>query len=142
MQAACGWAQLRKASTFIETRKQNFAYLKKKLDHLQDVIILPEATENSDPSWFGFPISIRRSSPISRFELVKALDENKIGTRLLFAGNLTRQPYMAGQTYRVASSLDVTDTVMNDTFWVGVHPALSEEMLDFVAVVLEEKLTA
>lgn len=142
MQAACGWAQLRKASTFVETRKQNFAYLKKKLDHLQDVIILPEATENSDPSWFGFPISIRRSSPISRFELVKALDENKIGTRLLFAGNLTRQPYMAGQTYRVASSLDVTDTVMNDTFWVGVHPALSEEMLDFVAAVLEEKLTA
>jgi len=142
MQAACGWAQLRKASTFVETRKQNFAYLKKELDHLQDVIILPEPTENSDPSWFGFPISIRRSSPISRFELVKALDENKIGTRLLFAGNLTRQPYMAGQTYRVASSLDVTDTVMNDTFWVGVHPALSEEMLDFVAAVLEEKLTA
>ncbi len=140
MQAACGLAQLKKAVSFIEARKSNFAFLKAELAGLEDRIILPEATPNSDPSWFGFPITITRKSPISRFELIQKLDEVRIGTRLLFAGNLVRQPSMADQAYRVASRLDVTDQVMYDTFWVGIHPALSEEMLSYVASVIRQNL--
>ena len=142
MQAACGLAQLKKAESFIEARKSNFAFLKGELAGLEDRIMLPEATPNSDPSWFGFPITITRKSPISRFELIQKLDEVRIGTRLLFAGNLVRQPSMADQTYRVAAGLDVTDQVMYDTFWVGIHPALSEEMLSYVASVIRQNLEA
>lgn len=142
MQAACGLAQLKKAESFVEARKSNFAFLKAELAGLEDRIMLPEATPNSDPSWFGFPITITRKSPISRFELIQKLDEVRIGTRLLFAGNLVRQPSMADQTYRVAAGLDVTDQVMHDTFWVGIHPALSEEMLSYVASVIRQNLQA
>ena len=142
MQAACGLAQLKKAESFVEARKSNFAFLKGELAGLEDRIMLPEATPNSDPSWFGFPITITRKSPISRFELIQKLDEARIGTRLLFAGNLVRQPSMADQTYRVAAGLDVTDQVMHDTFWVGIHPALSEEMLSYVASVIRQNLEA
>ena len=142
MQAACGLAQLKKAESFVEARKSNFAFLKAELAGLEDRIMLPEATPNSDPSWFGFPITITRKSPISRFELIQKLDEVRIGTRLLFAGNLVRQPSMADQTYRVAAGLDVTDQVMHDTFWVGIHPALSEEMLSYVASVIRQNLEA
>ena len=142
MQAACGLAQLKKAKSFVEARKSNFAFLKAELAGLEDRIMLPEATPNSDPSWFGFPITITRKSPISRFELIQKLDEVRIGTRLLFAGNLVRQPSMADQTYRVAAGLDVTDQVMHDTFWVGIHPALSEEMLSYVASVIRQNLEA
>ena len=102
--------------------------------------MLPVATEHADPSWFGFPITVKRSAPISRFELINTLDSKNIGTRLLFAGNLTRQPSMKGQKFRIADKLDVTDTIMNDTFWVGIHPALSEEMLAFVSEVMHEAL--
>ena len=140
MQAACGLAQLKKVESFIEARKSNFAFLKAELAGLEDRIMLPEATPNSDPSWFGFPITITRKSPISRFELIQKLDEVRIGTRLLFAGNLVRQPSMANQTYRVAAGLDVTDQVMRDTFWVGIHPALSEEMLSYMASVIRQNL--
>ena len=142
MQAACGLAQLKKAESFVEARKSNFAFLKAELAGLEDRIMLPEATPNSDPSWFGFPITVTRKSPISRFELIQKLDEVRIGTRLLFAGNLVRQPSMADQTYRVAAGLDVTDQVMHDTFWVGIHPALSEEMLSYVASVIRQNLEA
>lgn len=142
MQAACGLAQLKKAESFIEARKSNFAFLKAELAGLEGRIMLPEATPNSDPSWFGFPITITRESPISRFELIQKLDEVKIGTRLLFAGNLVRQPSMVDQTYRVAAGLDVTDQVMHDTFWVGIHPALTEEMLSYVASVIRLHLDA
>jgi CDP-6-deoxy-D-xylo-4-hexulose-3-dehydrase len=140
MQAACGLAQLKKADTFIAARKTNFKFLYEALSDLQDVITLPTATEHADPSWFGFPITVKRSAPISRFELINILDSKKIGTRLLFAGNLTRQPSMERQKYRIADKLDVTDTIMNDTFWVGVHPALSEDMLSFVSEVMREAL--
>ncbi len=109
MQAACGLAQLDKAPAFIAQRKANFAFLKERLRSCEEFLILPEATSNSDPSWFGFPITLRENSPVSRVDILQYLDQNKIGTRLLFAGNLTRQPYKAGQNYRVSGEL--TNTV-------------------------------
>jgi len=132
MQAACGLAQLEKAPSFIQKRKENFAFLRKHLAPCEEFLILPEATPNSDPSWFGFPITLRETAPVTRLELLKYLDSQKIGTRLLFAGNLTRQPYMIGQNYRVSGELTNTDRVMNQTFWVGVQPTLTEEMLGVV----------
>lgn len=140
MQAACGLAQLDKAASFIEKRKANFSYLKERLACCEEYLLLPEATHNSVPSWFGFPITLRENAPISRVELIKHLDELKIGSRLLFAGNLTRQPYMMGRNYRVSGLLKNTDIVMNQTFWIGVQPALSEEMLNFVCNTIKSVL--
>jgi CDP-6-deoxy-D-xylo-4-hexulose-3-dehydrase len=133
MQAACGLAQLEKAPQFIQARKDNFAFLKMRLKACEDFVYLPEATEHADPSWFGFPITLKENCPVTRLDLLTYLDQNKIGTRLLFAGNLTRQPYMVGANYRVSGLLTNTDDVMNNTFWIGVQPALTREMLDFVA---------
>ncbi len=137
MQAAVGVAQLDRLPGFIAARRSNFSYLRERLESLQDFVILPEATPDSDPSWFGFLITIRDSAPFERVDLVRYLDQNKIGTRLLFAGNITRQPYFAGREYRVASDLARTDTIMNNTFWIGVHPGLTTEMLGYVATKLE-----
>jgi len=131
MQAACGLAQLEKAPQFIQARKDNFAFLKDRLKDCEEFLHLPEATEHSDPSWFGFPITLKDSCPVTRLDLLTYLDQNKVGTRLLFAGNLTRQPYMSGAKYRISGDLTNTDNVMNNTFWIGVQPALSKEMLDF-----------
>ena len=133
MQAACGLAQLEKAPQFIQTRKDNFAFLKEHLKVCEEFVNLPEATEHSDPSWFGFPITLKANCPVSRLDLLTYLDQNKVGTRLLFAGNLTRQPYMRGAEYRISGDLTNTDNVMNNTFWIGVQPALTREMLDFAA---------
>lgn len=140
MQAACGLAQLGKADSFIRKRKENFAYLRNRLKSCEEFLVLPRATENSDPSWFGFPITLKKNAPVSRVDLLTYLDQNKIGTRLLFAGNLTRQPSMIGKHYRISGELTNTDVVMNNTFWVGVHPALSEEMLNYAASKLEQFL--
>lgn len=140
MQAACGLAQLDKAPTFIQKRKDNFKFLKERLASCEEFIILPEATENSDPSWFGFPITLKDNASVGRINLLQYLDENKVGTRLLFAGNLTRQPYMIGRKYRVSGELKNTDIVMNSTFWIGVQPALSEDMLDYTASKIESFL--
>jgi CDP-6-deoxy-D-xylo-4-hexulose-3-dehydrase len=140
MQAACGLAQLRKADFFIERRKENFKFLKKRLQSCEEFLVLPEPTAHSDPSWFGFPITLRDNSPVSRRELLDYLDQKKIGTRLLFAGNLTRQPYMIGRNFRVNGQLTNTDKVMKDTFWIGVQPALSEDMLEFAASSIENFL--
>ncbi len=140
MQAACGWAQLQKLDSFVAARKHNFTFLYDLLSDMQDILIFPECLPDSDPSWFGFPITLKRSAPLSRFELIAALDNAKIGTRLLFAGNLTRQPSMQGVAYRVSGTLENTDTIMHDTFWVGVHPALNEEMLTFVAGTIRQAL--
>ncbi len=137
MQAACGLAQLEKAPEFIASRKRNFRYLKKRLATLEEFLILPEATPNSDPSWFGFPITLREDAPVSRVDLLKFLDQNKIGTRLLFAGNLVRQPYFEGRKYRIADDLGNTETILNQTFWLGVYPGLNEEMFAFVAEKME-----
>jgi CDP-6-deoxy-D-xylo-4-hexulose-3-dehydrase len=137
MQAACALAQMDRLHGFIETRKANFYYLKERLSSLSEFLILPETTPNSDPAWFAFPISIRKDAAESRVELLKYLDQHKIDTRLLFAGNLTRQPYMIGRNFRISGTLENTDIVMNDTFWIGVYPGLTEPMLDYVANRLE-----
>jgi len=140
MQAACGLAQLAKAPWFIERRKANFAHLKKRLKNCEEFLILPEATANSDPSWFGFPITLRDNAPVSRLDLLSYLDQEKIGTRLLFAGNLTRQPYMEGRQYRISGDLTNTDFIMHNTFWIGVQPSLDKAMLDYSADKIEQFL--
>ncbi|MFT0171973.1 lipopolysaccharide biosynthesis protein RfbH [Paraburkholderia mimosarum] len=132
MQAACGLAQLESVDTFIAARKRNFTRLKEGLRKCEEFLLLPEATPGSDPSWFGFPITLKPNAGVSRVELLQYLDQQKIGTRLLFAGNLTRQPYMLDRTYRVSGELTQTDVVMNDTFWIGVFPGLNDAMLDYV----------
>jgi CDP-6-deoxy-D-xylo-4-hexulose-3-dehydrase len=133
MQAALGVSQLTKLPLFIQRRKENFAYLRQKLDDLQDLLVLPEATVGADPSWFGFPIGVRPGAPISRTQLTRALEAQKIGTRLLFGGNLTRQPAYQESEFRVIGDLRNSDFVMNSVFWVGVFPGLTTAMLDFVA---------
>jgi CDP-6-deoxy-D-xylo-4-hexulose-3-dehydrase len=140
MQAACGLAQLDKAPAFIQARKDNFTFLKIRLKTCEEFMYLPEATEHSDPSWFGFPITLKENCPVSRLDLLTYLDQNKVGTRLLFAGNLTCQPYMVGKNYRISGDLTNTDNVMNNTFWVGVQPSLTNEMLEFVAQKIENFL--
>lgn len=140
MQAACGLAQLEKANDFVAARKKNFAFLKERLKSCEEFLHLPQATEHSDPSWFGFSMTLKSNAPFSRLDLLTYLDQNKVGTRLLFAGNLTRQPYMVGANYRVSCDLMHTDNVMNNTFWIGVQPALNPEMLEFTANKIEQYL--
>lgn len=132
MQAAVGVSQLKKLDRFIQQRNSNFSKLMNGLGHLEEYLILPKATANSTPSWFGFPITLRDGQPLRRRDLLRHLDEKKIGTRLLFGGNLTKQPYLQEKTYRVASELNNTDKIMNDTFWIGLYPGLTSEMLDYV----------
>src|ERR1022692_1473949 len=133
MQAALGASQLTKLPEFIAARKRNFETLREGLRGLEEFFILPEATAGSDPSWFGFPIAVRPGAPFRREDLIRALDANKIATRLLFGGNLLRQPAYKDCAYRVAGDLRNTDFVMNNVFWVGVYPGLTAPMLDFVA---------
>jgi CDP-6-deoxy-D-xylo-4-hexulose-3-dehydrase len=131
MQAACGLAQLDKLENFIKLRKSNYDFLHKNLRELEEFIILPEAEKNSDPSWFGFPISLRENNKFNRNDLLKYLDKNKIGTRLLFSGNLTKQPYMKEIEYKIHGELKNTDFVMKNTFWIGLYPGLSNYHLDY-----------
>jgi CDP-6-deoxy-D-xylo-4-hexulose-3-dehydrase len=140
MQAACGLAQLAKAPQFIQARRDNYAFLKERLKNCEEFAHLPKPTEHSDPSWFGFPITLKENCPVTRLDLLTYLDQNKVGTRLLFAGNLTRQPYMAGANYRISGDLINTDNVMNNTFWIGVQPSLTPEMLEFAARKIESYL--
>jgi CDP-6-deoxy-D-xylo-4-hexulose-3-dehydrase len=133
MQAACGFAQLKKVESFIAARKRNFAYLFGALKDCEEFLVLPETTENADPSWFGFPVTLKAEAPIPRVDLLTYLDQKKVGTRLLFAGNLTRQPSMIGRPYRVVSDLVNTEIVMEKTFWIGVQPALTESMMAYAA---------
>ncbi|MGA7965383.1 MAG: lipopolysaccharide biosynthesis protein RfbH [Gammaproteobacteria bacterium] len=137
MQAACALAQMDRLDGFVEKRKANFAYLRDGLTSCEEFLILPEATPGSDPSWFGFPVTLRADAPIARVDLLKYLTQNNVGTRLLFAGNLTRQPYMDGRNYRVSGSLKNTDVVMEQTFWIGVYPGLDEQRLDYVREKIE-----
>jgi CDP-6-deoxy-D-xylo-4-hexulose-3-dehydrase len=140
LQAACGLAQLGRLEGFIAARKANFAYLRERLAGCADLLFLPEATPHADPSWFGFPVTLREESGGKRLELLHYLNARKIGTRLLFAGNLTKQPYMAGRKYRVIGPLTNTDIVLNQTFWIGVYPGLSEDGLEYAAHHLESFL--
>lgn len=138
MQAACGLAQLDKASDFIEKRRANFNLLMNRLSGLTDFLTLPTATPNSNPSWFGFPITLKKNSGVNRVDLLRFLDQNKIGSRLLFAGNLTKQPYFKDVDYRIVGKLTNTDLTMNNTFWIGLYPALGQEHFNFVGDKLEE----
>jgi CDP-6-deoxy-D-xylo-4-hexulose-3-dehydrase len=138
MQAAVGVAQLHRLPGFIEQRKRNFQMLSERLAGLEDVYALPQATPNSEPSWFGFPITVRPESGLARNAVTRELDNRKIGTRLLFGGNLVRQPAYKDAEFRVIGDLKVTDYVMNNAFWVGTYPGLTEEMIDYMAESLRE----
>lgn len=137
MQAACALAQLDRLDGFVQARRDNFAWLKERLKSCEEFLLLPEATPKSDPSWFGFPLTLREAAGTRRVDLLDYLEQHRIGTRLLFAGNLTRQPYMQGRHYRVSGELKNTDIVMNQTFWVGVYPGLDRARLEHIANCLE-----
>ena len=132
MQAAIGLAQLQKLDAFIDLRRKNFSVLYAGLKDLSEFFILPEATLGSDPSWFGFPLAVRKESPVQRKAILQYLSAKKIGTRLLFGGNLTRQPAYKNVHYRVAASLENSDFVMSQVFWLGVYPGLTGQMLEYV----------
>jgi CDP-6-deoxy-D-xylo-4-hexulose-3-dehydrase len=140
IQAAIGLAQLDRLDSFIELRRRNWSYLKSGLKGLQEFLLLPEAAENSDPSWFGFAITVKTGSPKTRNQIVQELNDAKIATRLLFGGNLLRQPAFIGTPRRIAGELTNTDIVMNDTFWIGVWPGLTIPMLDYMISTLHEIL--
>jgi CDP-6-deoxy-D-xylo-4-hexulose-3-dehydrase len=131
MQAALGLSQLKKLDYFISRRRENFEYLYAGLKDIS-AFIMPKATENSEPSWFGFPITLREDHPINREDFLRYLDSKKIGTRLMFAGNILKQPAYKDVDFRVVGSLKNTDTIMKRTFWLGVYPGLTSEMLDYV----------
>lgn len=132
MQAAVGLAQMDRLEGFITTRNDNFAYLSKGLADLEEFLVLPKATPNSEPSWFGFLLTVRNTAPFTRDALVRDLNANQIATRFLFGGNLVRQPYMKGRNYRVVGDLTNADIVVDNTFWVGVYPGLGRAHLDFI----------
>ncbi|MCR5357748.1 MAG: lipopolysaccharide biosynthesis protein RfbH [Lachnospiraceae bacterium] len=142
LQAAVGVEQLKKFPSFIEKRRHNWQYLRDALSSLDDKLILPEAEKNSEPSWFGFLITVKPESGLKRDDITRFLEENNIQTRLLFSGNLIRHPAFDEirdtDAYRVAGSLEVTDRVMNDSFWVGVYPGMNDDMLDYMAAKIKE----
>lgn len=131
MQAACGLAQLNSLNEFIKKRKNNFSFLYKNLKNLEEFFILPEPEKDSEPSWFGFPLSLKKNNNYNRNDLIKYLSDRKIGTRLLFSGNLTKQPYMKNKSFKVHGELKNTDFIMENTFWIGLYPGLSEEHLQY-----------
>lgn len=138
MQAAVGVAQLKKLPKFIEARKKNWQLLYEGLKEFESYIVLPKAEENSDPSWFGFLITVKPDAPFSRTELTEYLEDHKVATRALFAGNLLLQPAFQNIEHRVISDLSVTNTIMNQTFWVGVYPGLSEEMINYMLAMFHQ----
>src|ERR1700730_15364898 len=138
MQAAVGVSQLDHLDDFVAARRRNFDILKKGLRDLEEFFVLPEATPNSEPSWFGFLLTVRQTAPFGRDEIVQHLNDRKVGTRLLFGGNLTRQPYMQGRNYRIHGNLKNSDRIMNDTFWIGVFPGLGESELGYVVGVIHD----
>ena len=140
IQAAIGLAQLDRLPSFVEARKKNWKYLRDGLSKLEDFLMLPVTQEHGDPSWFGFALTVKSDSKVSRNEIVQALNERKIGTRLLFGGNLLRQPAFIDTPQRVVGTLTNTDIIMNDTFWIGVWPGLTEKMLDYMISSLYEIL--
>lgn len=133
MQAAVGVAQLENIDTFVTTRRRNFARLYDRLAVWEDLIILPRALPRSVPSWFGFPITVRPEAPFERPELLAYLESQRIATRLLFAGNLTRQPAYRDAHFRVVGDLARIDLAMENTFWLGVFPGLSDAAIEYMA---------
>ncbi len=140
LQAALGLSQLKKLEFFIKRRRENFDYLYRGLTKVEE-LLLPIATAKSEPSWFGFPITIRPDSGINRENLLRFLDERKIGTRLMFAGNITRQPAYKNTDFKIVGDLRNSDIVMNHTFWIGVYPGLTDQMLDYVIESISEFVT-
>jgi CDP-6-deoxy-D-xylo-4-hexulose-3-dehydrase len=138
MQAAVGVSQLEKLDIYISARKRNFAVLKSGLMNLQDVFLLPEATPESEPSWFGFPLAVKPESGLTRDKVTHYLESRKIRTRLLFGGNLVRQPAYKDVEYRVVGDLKNTNYVMNNVFWIGVYPGLNDSMLQHMLSSLSE----
>ena len=138
MQAAIGVAQLQKLPKFIEKREKNFQLLYNKLKKYENYFILPRATPNSKPSWFGFPITVKRNAGFTRRKIVNYLEENKIAIRMLFGGNIIKQPYFKNINYRIFDNLENTDYIMNNTFWIGVYPGLSPKMLRYLISVLDK----
>jgi len=132
MQASIGLAQLKKLSNFIEIRKKNFNFLYNSLNEYSDIFYLPEATKKSNPSWFGFPLTIKEESNIKRADLINFLESRKIGTRLLFAGNVTKQPFIKNYKFEIHGDLNMSDLIMKNTFWIGLYPGLSKEKLSYV----------
>ncbi len=138
IQAAIGLAQFGKLEGFIKKRRENFFILKNKLEDLNPYFILPQASTGANPSWFGFPITIRDNNKINRNNLIQFLDSQNIGTRLLFSGNITKQPYMINQKYKISGNLKVSDKIMNDSFWVGVYPGLRKNNINHISNVLHK----
>ena len=145
MQAAIGCEQLKKFPSFIERRKHNWQRLREALLCVEDKLILPEKCENSDPSWFGFLISVREGCGLNRNDITRYIEDKNIQTRLLFSGNLIKHPCFDQirdtDAYRVSGSLEVTDYIMNNTFWVGVYPGMTDEMIDYMANVIIEAVS-
>ena len=138
MQAAIGFAQFDRLEFFIKKRRENFFILKNKLERLKKYFILPQESKGAKASWFGFPITIRNKSKINRNDLIKFLELHNIGTRLLFSGNITKQPYMINQKYKLSGNLKVSDKIMNDSFWVGVYPGLRRSNINYISNILHK----
>ena len=138
MQAAVGVAQLGKLGGFIAARRHNWTRLRQGMADLEHLLLLPEPTPSSDPSWFGFAITVRASAPFQRSDLVAYLEDHRIATRLLFGSNLVRQPAFKGHPYRIVGSLANADLITEGTFWIGVYPGITDEMIDYMLDVLHE----
>jgi CDP-6-deoxy-D-xylo-4-hexulose-3-dehydrase len=138
MQAAVGLSQLDKLDHFIARRRENYVYLRSKLEQFEEYLILPESAKNSTPSWFGFPLTVKADAPFTRNQLVAKLEANKIATRLLFGGNLLRQPAYKDINYRIVGDIKNADIVMNQTLWIGIYPGLDTPQFDYMAKIIGE----
>jgi len=142
MQAAVGVSQLAKLDQFIEARNRNWSLLRERLEPLSDVLVLPEPTAGSTPSWFGFAITVRDVAPFSRHDLVTHLEDRRIGTRLMFGGNLLQQPAYADVQARVVGDLTNAQLVTDSSFWIGVYPGINDDMIGFITEVINDYVSA